>query len=91
VVFARALVDDPRALVVINPTAGVDVKAKQALLGAVEDAVERGAGAVVVSDELDDLRICDRVLVMFHGRIVRDMPRGWTDHELVAVMEGIRQ
>ncbi|MEV0594075.1 sugar ABC transporter ATP-binding protein [Nonomuraea cavernae] len=90
VVFARALVDEPTALVVINPTAGVDVKAKQALLGAVEDAVERGAGAVVVSDELDDLRICDRVLVMFHGRVVKDVPRGWTDHELVAVMEGIQ-
>ncbi|WP_328814399.1 sugar ABC transporter ATP-binding protein [Nonomuraea cypriaca] len=89
VVFARALVDDPTVLVVINPTAGVDVKAKQALLGAVEDAVERGAGAVLVSDELDDLRICDRVLVMFHGRVVKDVPRGWTDHELVAVMEGI--
>ncbi|MEU6717568.1 sugar ABC transporter ATP-binding protein [Nonomuraea sp. NPDC046802] len=89
VVFARALVDDPTVLVVINPTAGVDVKAKAALLGAVEDAVERGAGAVVVSDELADLRICDRVLVMFHGRVVKDMPRGWTDHELVAVMEGI--
>ncbi|MCA2223079.1 sugar ABC transporter ATP-binding protein [Nonomuraea aurantiaca] len=91
VVFARALVDDPAALVVINPTAGVDVKAKQALLGAVEDAVERGAGAVLVSDELDDLRICDRVLVMFHGRVVKDVPRGWTDHELVAVMEGIEE
>ena len=89
VVFARALVDEPTALVVINPTAGIDVKAKQALLGAVEDAVERGAGAVLVSDELDDLRICDRVLVMFHGRVVKDVPRGWTDHELVAVMEGI--
>ncbi|MER7362175.1 sugar ABC transporter ATP-binding protein [Nonomuraea wenchangensis] len=91
VVFARALVDDPTVLVVINPTAGVDVKAKQALLGAVEDAAERGAGAVVVSDELDDLRICDRVLVMFHGKIVKDVPRGWTDHELVAVMEGIQE
>ncbi|WP_231619175.1 sugar ABC transporter ATP-binding protein [Nonomuraea sp. SBT364] len=91
VVFARALADDPAALVVINPTAGVDVKAKQALLGAVEDAVERGAGAVLVSDELDDLRICDRVLVMFHGRVVKDVPRGWTDHELVAVMEGIQE
>ncbi len=91
VVLARALADDPRAVVVINPTAGVDVKAKQSLLGAVEDAVARGAGAVLVSDELDDLRVCDRVLVMFHGRIVKDVPRGWSDHELVAVMEGIEQ
>ncbi|MBB2913991.1 simple sugar transport system ATP-binding protein [Streptosporangium becharense] len=89
VVLARALADDPKALVVINPTAGVDVKAKHSLLGAVEDAVDRGAGAVLVSDELDDLRICDRVLIMFHGRIVKDVPRGWTDTELVAAMEGI--
>ncbi|MCG5214344.1 sugar ABC transporter ATP-binding protein [Streptosporangium sp. KLBMP 9127] len=89
VVMARALADAPAALVVINPTAGVDVKAKQALLGAVEDAVAGGAGAVLVSDELDDLRICDRVLVMLHGRIVKDMPRGWSDPELVAVVEGV--
>ncbi|WP_406312275.1 sugar ABC transporter ATP-binding protein [Streptosporangium sp. NBC_01639] len=89
VVLARALADDPRALVVIDPTAGVDVKAKHALLGAVEDAAARGTGAVLVSDELDDLRICDRVLVMFHGRVVKDVPRGWTDPELVAAMEGI--
>ena len=89
VVMARALADDPPALVVINPTSGVDVRAKQALLGAVEDAAERGAGAVLVSDELDDLRICDRVVVMFHGRIVKEVPRGWADAELVAVMEGV--
>lgn len=44
---------------------------------------------MLVSDELDDLRICDRVLVVFHGRIVKDVPRGWTDSELVAAMEGI--
>jgi simple sugar transport system ATP-binding protein len=89
VVMARALADDPKALVVINPTSGVDVRAKQALLGAVEDAAEHGAGAVLVSDELDDLRICDRVVVMFHGRVVKEVPRGWADAELVAVMEGV--
>ncbi|WP_062354231.1 sugar ABC transporter ATP-binding protein [Herbidospora yilanensis] len=89
VVMARALVDDPAALVVINPTAGVDVKAKQSLLGSVEDAAQRGAAAVLVSDELDDLRICDRVLVMFHGRVIKDVPRGWSDNDLVAAMEGV--
>ncbi|WP_214106597.1 sugar ABC transporter ATP-binding protein [Acrocarpospora catenulata] len=89
VVLARALADDPAALVVINPTAGVDIKAKRALLGSVEDAAARGAGAVLVSDELDDLRICDRVLVMFHGRVTKELPRGWSESELVAAMEGI--
>ncbi|GAA0394990.1 sugar ABC transporter ATP-binding protein [Microbispora corallina] len=88
-VLARALSNDPTALVVIDPTAGVDVRAKEALLGAVENAARGGSGVLVVSDDPDDLRVCDRVLVMFHGRIVRDLPRGWSDQELVALMEGI--
>jgi simple sugar transport system ATP-binding protein len=43
----------------------------------------------VVSDELDDLRGCDRVIVMFKGRTVAEHPRGWADAELVAAMEGV--
>ena len=55
--MARALADDPRVLVLINPTAGVDVKSKESLLGAVEDDGRPGRRAVlIVSDELDDLR-----------------------------------
>ena len=44
---------------------------------------------LVVSDELDDLRNCDRVLVMFQGRVVGEMAHGWSDNELVAAMEGV--
>ena len=43
----------------------------------------------MVSDELDDLRTCDRVLVMFRGRLVREIARGWRDNDLVAAMEGV--
>jgi simple sugar transport system ATP-binding protein len=89
VVMARALADDPRLLVLITPTAGVDVRSKEFLLGKVADVADRGTGVVIASDELDDLRGCDRVLVMFQGRIVATFPRGWQDHELVAAMEGV--
>jgi simple sugar transport system ATP-binding protein len=27
--------------------------------------------------------------VMFHGRVVKDVPRGWSENDLVAAMEGI--
>jgi simple sugar transport system ATP-binding protein len=89
VVMARALADDPRLLVLITPTAGVDVRSKEFLLGKVTDVADEGTGVVIASDELDDLRGCDRVLVMFQGRIVAAFPRGWQDHELVAAMEGV--
>jgi simple sugar transport system ATP-binding protein len=88
-VMGRALAGDPKLLVLITPTAGVDVRSKQTLLGVVDDVRRRGSTVLVVSDELDDLRICDRVLVMFQGRVVGEKPRGWTDNELIAAMEGV--
>ncbi|MFC0529334.1 sugar ABC transporter ATP-binding protein [Phytohabitans kaempferiae] len=89
VVMARALANDPKVLVLITPTAGVDVRSKEFLLDKVDQVAAAGTGVIVASDELDDLRICDRVLVMFQGRIVADMPSGWRDHDLVAAMEGL--
>ncbi|MFI5800029.1 sugar ABC transporter ATP-binding protein [Streptomyces sp. NPDC051677] len=89
VVMARALADDPRLLVLINPTAGVDVRSKEFLLGKVEETAGTGTGVLIASDELDDLRMCDRVLVMFQGRVTSEIARGWHDHDLVAAMEGV--
>ncbi|MFF5516360.1 sugar ABC transporter ATP-binding protein [Streptomyces coeruleorubidus] len=89
VVMARALASGPRLLVLVNPTAGVDVKSKESLLARVDSAREDGTAVLVVSDELDDLRRCDRVLVLFHGRVVAEHPAGWRDHELIASIEGV--
>jgi simple sugar transport system ATP-binding protein len=89
VVFGRALASDPRVLVLIAPTAGVDVRSKETLLEAVDRAAARGTGVLVVSDELDDLRGCDRVLVLFGGAIVREFDSGFSDNDLVSAMEGI--
>ncbi len=89
VVMGRALASDPKLLVLITPTAGVDVRSKQTLLGVVDAVRRRGTTVLVVSDELDDLRICDRVLVMYQGRTVGEMRHGWSDNELVAAMEGV--
>ncbi|WP_328860059.1 sugar ABC transporter ATP-binding protein [Streptomyces sp. NBC_00306] len=89
VVVARALARRPSALVALRPTAGVDVKSKDALLGVVRRVADEGSAAVIISDELDDLRVCDRVLALFHGRVVATFGSGWTDRELVAAMEGV--
>jgi simple sugar transport system ATP-binding protein len=89
VVMARALANDPKVLVLITPTAGVDVRSKEFLLDKVDQVAAAGTGVIVASDELDDLRLCHRVLVMFQGRIVAGMPGGWHDHDLVAAMEGM--
>ncbi len=89
VVMARALAGDPRVLVLITPTAGVDVRSKEFLLGKVAEAAAGGTAVLIASDELDDLRLCDRVLVLVHGRLTTGLAAGWRDHEVVAAMEGV--
>jgi simple sugar transport system ATP-binding protein len=91
VVLARALASDPKALVLVSPTAGVDVRSKQSLLSAVARAAAAGTGVLIVSDELDDVRDCDRVLVMFHGRVVHRAEKGWDDAVLIGAVEGVRE
>ncbi|GIH21057.1 sugar ABC transporter ATP-binding protein [Rugosimonospora africana] len=89
VVMGRALAGSPQVLVLLRPTAGVDVKSKESLLGTVATAASDGCAALIVSDELDDLRAADRVIVMFHGRVVGEFARGWDDRRMVAAIEGL--
>jgi len=89
VVLARALASDPSVLVLINPTAGVDVRSKEALLAQVERVRAEGKAVLIVSDELDDLRPCDRVLVLRAGELVAEHEAGWSVNDLVADIEGV--
>jgi simple sugar transport system ATP-binding protein len=88
-VLARALARAPKVLVLISPTAGVDVASKEALFTTIERARDEGAAVLLVSDELDEFRICDRLLVMYEGRVVDELDAGWEDGTLVARMEGL--
>ena len=89
VVMGRALANDPQVLVLMHPTAGVDVRSKETLLGVVDDVRRRGTAVVIVSDELEDLYPCDRVLVMFQGRITNEFASGWSERDLIAAIEGV--
>jgi simple sugar transport system ATP-binding protein len=89
VVMGRALASEPTVLVLIRPTAGVDVKSKEFLLDTIRHAAQRGCAVLMVSDEVDDLRAADRVLVMFQGRVVDDLGGDWTERAMVAAIEGL--
>ena len=90
VVVGRALASHPSLLVVVSPTVGVDVASKEALLGVIERARDEGTAVLLVSDDLDELRICTRVLVLRRGRIVKELHDApWDRHELIAAAEGL--
>ncbi|MGH6656475.1 MAG: sugar ABC transporter ATP-binding protein [Actinocrinis sp.] len=95
VTVARALIRDPRLVVAITPTRGVDVASKELLLGALRAAAERGAGVLLATDDLDDIEYCDRVLVLVRGRVVAQFPRSpgggqpFDREALIAATEGL--
>jgi ABC-type sugar transport system ATPase subunit len=68
VVFARAIAADSRVLILDQPTAGVDIGAKEELYAQIERLANEGATIIFISDDLDEiLRMCDRVVVMRRG------------------------
>lgn len=92
VLVARALRLNPKAVVLDDPTAGIDVKAREAVHSIIERSTADGLAVLLVSTDSDELtRLCDRVLVMNHGRVVREIRRGdglspeAVDHAQVAV------
>jgi simple sugar transport system ATP-binding protein len=92
VVVGRALASRPTLLVVIGPTVGVDVASKEALLGVIESARSEGTAVLLVSDDLDELRICTRVLVLRRGQIVREFRQApWDRQKLIAAAEGLEK
>ena len=90
VVVGRALAGHPAILVAVSPTVGVDVAAKESLLNVVASARDDGMAVLLVSDDLDDLRICSRLLVMVKGKLIKEYSQPpWDQHELIAVVEGL--
>ena len=72
--FARALLADPKVIVADEPTRGVDVGAKRDLYHLIVDLAARGVGIVLISNEIEEiLGLAHRVIVMRMGRIVEEL------------------
>lgn len=71
ILFGKWLRTGPRALLLDEPTQGVDVGTKAELHREILAAAEAGACVVVSSSDTEELiGLCHRILVMRHGRIV---------------------
>lgn len=71
VVIARALSGEPKVVVAVNPTRGLDVGAIRYVHEALREAQASGAAIVLISTELDEvLTLSDRVAVLFDGKLM---------------------
>lgn len=76
-ILAREMHGAPSVLIAVNPTAGLDIgrvkEVHKKLLRFARNPTDP-AGVVLVSEDLDELlNLCDRVLVVFAGKIVGDV------------------
>ena len=89
VVLGKWLVSDPALLLLDEPTRGVDVAGKSEIHQLLRLAAQRGVGLLVSSSENDELlELCDRIAVMFRGRIVTSCTAQEADEAMLARYAG---
>ena len=93
VVLAKWLMCGPRALILDNPTQGVDVGAKEEIYGIIHRLATEGVAIIVLSSEAQEIiRVCDRSIVMFHGRQVGEVSGAdMNEHNIMYLATGGKQ
>lgn len=75
VVLAKWLATKPRILILDEPTAGIDVSAKQEIHNLILELARNGAAIMLISSELPEvLKLSDRMITMHEGRITGEFP-----------------
>ena len=70
VILARELADNPRVIIAMNPTSGLDVGAREFVYNILLEARNAGAAILLVSTELQEvLTLCDYMAVMYEGEM----------------------
>jgi ribose transport system ATP-binding protein len=91
IVVGKWLIAEPQIILFIDPTVGIDVGAKTELYRLMRQLAEkRDMGVLVVtSDMLELLGLCDRILVMYGGRIVAEISgQDATEEEIMRAAVG---
>jgi general nucleoside transport system ATP-binding protein len=93
VLLARVLAREPKALVVAQPTQGLDVGATEYVRSQLLAQRDAGAGILLISEDLEELlALSDRLLVIYEGELVGEFdPRAADVEEIGALMAGLGQ
>ncbi|MFX1737731.1 sugar ABC transporter ATP-binding protein [Paraburkholderia sp. A1RI_3L] len=89
-VIAKWLLAESRVLLLFDPTRGVDVGAKFEIYQVMRSYLESGGAILLHSTEIPEaVNLCDRILVMYAGRVVAEMDgRVASEHEITTAMLG---
>lgn len=89
-IVAREIDKDPKLLVAVQPTRGLDVGAIEYIHKQLISKRDKGAGVLLISLELEEvMNVSDRILVIYEGEIVAELnPKEVTVQQLGLYMSG---
>lgn len=92
VAFARAASSNSAALLLYDPTRGVDVGTKYELYKLIHELAEGGTAVLFYSTEIPEIvNVCHRALVFYSGRIVHEVPsEQLSESELMSAAIGLK-
>lgn len=87
VLVSKWMFTDPEILFLDEPTRGIDVGAKYEIYCIMNDMAASGKAIVMISSDLQEvLGMCDRIYVMYEGRIIGELPRAEASQEIIMTM-----
>ena len=90
VLVAKILAHTPLVCLLDEPTRGVDIEAKESILNTINREMRKQSCVLISSPGVEDLlKICDRILVLYEGRIIDQFRRGeFSEEEIYRAMQG---
>ncbi|MEZ5861369.1 MAG: ABC transporter ATP-binding protein [Geminicoccaceae bacterium] len=91
IMIATMLLAEPDLLIADEPTSALDVTVRLEVLSILDELIEtRGLGLIFISHDLNLVRaFCDRVLIMYAGRIVEELPASELEHARHPYTQGL--
>ncbi|WP_123041456.1 ABC transporter ATP-binding protein [Cohnella candidum] len=91
--FAREIEQNPKLMVAVHPTQGLDVGAAEGVHKLLTELRESGRSVLLISEDLEEIiQLSDRILVIYNGKIVGEVERAEANRERIGMyMAGLHE
>lgn len=87
VILARETSERPKLMIAVHPTRGLDIGATETVHRLLVEQRDAGTAILLISEDLDELlSLSDRLVVMYEGQIVGEMPAEGADIHTIGLM-----